>query len=295
MDLQNPKLKKLAFLIADDMDDFKSNSTASFKNFGAYAREREDYFKKMNAIEFLLLFFMVWSIKTSGGLEFFYEQILNNIFFSTFFLPQNEHPETFCDRCSGDGREECNECDGQGMIECGDCDGKGTISCSECNGEKEVENDEGVMVQCEVCDGTGVEDCWECDGEGKVDCRDCDGGSITCLDCDGNGNIEESDENIYSIIFVVSWNKELENFCKNNTNNLEGVEDGKFNQDYLDQDDVLELSSSDGSGELESSEEVEKIYCMRITDEPVLKLNNNFTIRDDSRQDYKILRDYYLA
>jgi len=85
---------------------------------------------------------------------------------------------------------------------------------------------------CGACNGDGDFDCDTCYGTGESydggDCPKCVQGRVTCQDCDGIGEVE-SDEVIYKLYQIVTWNTDIKNLCEMNEDSVTPA----FSYDYF--------------------------------------------------------------
>lgn len=179
-------------------------------------KSQKDYFSIFKPQELLKIVIYVYSLKKTKKFDLG-DKILNSGYFATIFKLHGDKYRKSCDECSGDGSVDCHECDGSGRQTCSSCEGEGDETCTQCDGSGSVEDDEGEQETCDNCSGEGKESCIDCGGDGGVSCYDCNGsGYEPCYSCDGIGEIE-TDEDIYLMMDIFTWNESLKSECELST------------------------------------------------------------------------------
>ncbi len=180
--------------------------------------------------------------------------------------------EVECEQCYGTTYTDCSECGGDGRVTCSECGGDGEVECDECDGDGEIEGEDGLET-CEHCSGDGTETCSDCDGDGDLTCDVCSGeGRNECDECNGYGVVDSETLKQAELLFVCSWNKELNDRCELNAKTLYPV--GDFDS-FTEVENKIVLSKTEVQIEPEDEIETEKLYCVKITDTPVIKLNDS--------------------
>lgn len=265
------KESKLKSIAKDLYQDVKHSETPSdvYANVMEIVTQQKDYFVDYIGLENVLkIIIYCWSLIKSGGFALG-EKILNEMLFVVFLDSDLEHPIKECYDCDNSGRISCDYCDSTGDEECGECDGDGDEICDNCGGTGEVSDDEGGMVTCDDCDGDGTLECSNCAGEGRVRCSSCGGeGDFECQTCYGTGEIENSDEYVYNITYLITWNPELKKFIGNDQDIKNGIIETYNLSDY-EQDYILTFID-DSTADIDVREEV--YYLLEFSDDPKLML-----------------------
>lgn len=240
------------------------NFEVIYHKFVKILKKNSDYFNLLPKESLIKILFYVESLKTTGDIKKA-NQRLNNLEFINLFYKTGEKYNETCDQCYGDNYVECDECRGSGTVECATCQGEGEVMCKDCDGSGADLEDE----KCETCDGHGAVRCDWCDGDGKERCGMCSGqGSVSCENCDG-GEVE-TDRDIYSDYFVVSWNPKFNNLMKDLVELEKPWGDSdeffeEFNNDFL-----ILYQSDVSDHELKDEVEDGLIYPYKFDDSPLL-------------------------
>lgn len=266
------KESKLKSIARDLYQDVKHSETPSdvYANVMEIVGQQKDYFVDYMGLKNVLkIIIYCWSLIKTGGFELG-DKILNEMLFVVFLDSDLEHPIKECDDCDNSGRVPCDYCDGTGDEECGECDGDGDEICDNCGGVGEVSDDEGGMVTCDDCNGDGTLECSNCAGEGRVRCSACGGeGDFQCQTCDGLGEIENDDEYMYNITYLITWNPELKSFIGNDQNIKNGIIETYLLNNY-EEDYILTFIDDGEAADLNVREEV--YYLIEFSDDPKLML-----------------------
>ncbi len=283
------KLRKLA----KKLEEIVSGNTVQsvYDNLRVLMKSQSDYFERFNAISVLKLTIYIYSLKKTRGFESA-EHMIENLFFASLFASSNENYLDTCDYCDS-GMVECNSCDGSGSQECSQCDGEGDVTCDECDGDGEIPSDdeeEEDYVKCDECNGKGTTSCWNCAGDGTVDCGDCEGyGRDYCDTCNGNGEVE-TDDLVYNIYEICSWDKELYNILELKENEDEpALDDDEFSK-YRTSSIIL--NESEEHNEFAIDLEPDAFYCYGLDMAYDLNLDSDITLR---RYDFRVATHHYLG
>ena len=273
--MNNEKLKRLVIKISDEFNYHSQQDLwDALRN---YRKSYKIYFSNFSAENTVKLYIYLLCYLTDGNFDKS-QKIMENLFFSSILIEENETFSDDCGRCGGDGYLECNNCDGTGNEKCVECDGDGRVMCDVCDGSKFEVNDEGDNVECDECSGEGELNCSECDGDGQVDCSECDGGGrFECDECYGSGREEDEDRHAYSISLVCSWNQYFFERCELVTQKIEPVISAE-DFDNLPNKVILTEYENDYA---EFNEDVEwgEAYCLGYTTTPNLKLDRNLEVK----------------
>ena len=215
------------------------------------------YFTALSPDSFVKLIISVYCNQNDISFSKF-EAILDNLFFAVIFYTSGDYAEETCDECGGDGTIPCDTCDGNGEQRCGTCSGQGDVQCEDCDGYGYIENDQGEEVECNTCGGNGTIDCDDCD-DGYQRCEECGGqGYESCQQCDGLGEIQ-TDELIYDISLICSWDQDLKNQCELKVGEFEPIAESY----QLDsKKDIIFLSKRTKNAELDSEVKEDEYYCV---------------------------------
>lgn len=215
-----------------------------------------DYFRRLGPETMIKLLFGVYSFKKTGDFKLG-EKILNNLFFIHLFETNGEPSVRHCGNCNGDGETDCPYCD-EGQETCEKCESTGKVECPICDGSD---------PECDECNGESEVECPDCAGTGTVECEYCRGsGTYECEACDGHGEVESETEKVYDIIFLCSWNKDLEEECELKVNTFSPIENDVSGNDYI----ILDKSMHDG--DISTQVEPGRFYCISYSDEPKMSL-----------------------
>ena len=215
------------------------------------------YYQALGPDKFVKLIIAVYC--NQNGISFSqFESILDKLFFAVIFYTEGAFEEEDCEECNGGGTINCDYCDGDGNRTCDECSGSGDIQCEKCEGFGNLENEEGEELECPDCNGNGEVNCPECE-DGYVRCNECDGsGYDECQQCDGNGQIV-TDEKIYYVALICSWDDFLKNKCELSEGNIEPISAS----DELDsKNDIIFLETERQTAELEEDVEDYEYYCI---------------------------------
>lgn len=251
----NDKIKSLAIKL-EGLFSEPITPQSLYQQIREITRPQVDYFRRFGPENIIKLMFYVYSLKKTGDFKLG-EKILNNLFFTHLFETSGEYVENECSECHGDGETDCPYCD-EGQEPCPTCDSNGKVECPICNG-----ND----PDCEECEGTGEVDCSDCAGTGTVECEYCQGsGTYECENCDGQGSTVSNREKNYDIIFLCSWNKDLEEECELKVKTFSPIENDVSGNDYI----ILDKSMH--GGDISTQVEPGRFYCISYSDEPKMSL-----------------------
>jgi len=260
------KAKKVAQVLQNSIK-YSDSVNEVFFGLRQVAQEQPDYFNHFGADFLIKLAIYIYSLKTTGDFKSG-EKMVNNLKFAQLLTTNNESLIVVCKSCGGFGFTKCKECKGYEVIECPECDGNGEVSCEWCD-EYDIEGG------CEECDGKETVDCKECQGDGVIDCPSCDKGEKVCEKCEGKGEREDQFEVVYTIYFIATWNKKIQDLCELRVKTLEPLmSDQTF---YGLNDEYLQLDMWDSSAPINIDNN--KIYCIDYSDEPKMFLRKNMFIR----------------
>jgi hypothetical protein len=253
----NEKIKKLARRIAPSLPESDSLQSL-WERYKNLISEEQEYFSMLNPDDLIKVFLGIHSLKLKNDFSLA-EKNLNNIFFSHLLSIEDHKYYETCPECGGYGTESCNSCDGRGNVTCGHCGGDGEVGC--CSDE-----------ECAECDGKGEKECDWCDGEGKTECRECDGeGNLDCDYCGGNEEIE-TDNNLWDVKFICSWNKNLKSILELKCATPEVAITFGGLQDF--DEEILTLENYSGNSLFGDDIDFDGWYCLNLDDESNLKFRN---------------------
>lgn len=185
----------------------------------------QDYLQvKLDTTEKFIYFTVLMYFKKNNMNLDNIENLLNNLYVYSRIENTGENAQESCEYCDN-GNIDCENCGGTGFVSCDICNGTHKVDCLEC--------DEGVDEEgepCSECKGSGKITCDNCDRDGEVHCDECNHGSLECSECDGRGNVY-TDEYIYEIITLVSWDLEMKQKLLESLNNKEGISVWNSNED----------------------------------------------------------------
>jgi hypothetical protein len=253
-----------------------------YDNLQTLMKSQSDYFKKFDEVFLVKLIFYIYSYKRTKSFELA-NKMCNQLFFAKLFTPRDEFYERSCDGCGGDGDIECGECYGSGQQDCSNCNGTGEQECTNCGGSGDIEDvdDEGESseVPCPDCQGKGEYTCSHCDGDSVEYCHECGGnGRESCYQCSGTGEVE-SEELMYEMYSICSWDKSVYDKCEINLNRLSPA----FTNDefYNLRNNFVRLHYEEDHDELDENLNSDNYYCFfldKLTDNDYLDTNKKMQV-----------------
>ena len=248
--MDNDRLKKLAGKMVDLflMNEFRDPQEA-YDVFSNIYLSQKDYFSLFKPEDILKLIFYIYSLKNTKDFKVA-DNLINNLGFCNLLLITTEPYDAICGACNGDGDFDCET-----------CYGTGEATCPECEGERSFEVGDNEW-----------EDCNECGGTGEVTCQDCVQGRVTCQDCDGIGEVE-SDEVIYKLYQIVTWNNDIKNLCEMN----EDSHTPAFSYDYFlkNHKDYIVLIIRDDNDRFIKDLSPDDMYSTYYDDSPELSMGGS--------------------
>lgn len=261
------KIKRLARNISGLLPDPDSPQQV-YDSLQSVMKQQSEYFEHLKPENIVKLIFYIWSYKETGDFKVG-DNILNKISFAVLFETSSENYVHECEYCSGYGEVDCDSCGGEGSVECQQCNGSGEVDCGDCEGEGSFQDEEtGTLVDCESCDGTGEEECDECYGGGSVTCGDCQGGKTECPECHGE-TVVETEEQLYSQYFIVTWNDIIKDRCEM-TEGSSQITMSEYDFDRLRNEYVTLEFDDNKHVELQEFIEPSEMYCSYFNDAPGL-------------------------
>jgi len=251
---------------------------------------QRDYFRLHDTQFILRLVLYIYSLKKTG--DFILGQnMFEHLFFASLFSTNNQNYQESCYDCGGDGYINCDDCDGGGTVTCTNCDGEGDEPCPDCDGTGETYDDDEHEVKCDNCEGSGVVTCYTCDGEGTEGCQSCaSDGTVRCDDCDGNGEID-TDEIVYDVYYMCSWNEDFYNRCemKENTDEptLSNSEFFKLEKDSI----ILKYYEDHSEISVELYDDV--FYCFGVNRKDEINLKEDLDLDSQFRVELFHQMTYY--
>lgn len=206
----NINSKKIAFNLSPLLSNDKfSNITELYRLCSKLFFNHYDYFSRFNSENLIKIVLYVYSLKKTNNFQLA-EQMISNLFLVNLISTDGDFAEVECEECYGNGEVACDNCRGEGTIQCEECDGIGETVCTNCDGEGEIDDD-----TCTECNGYGEIRCENCDGSGELSCDDCYGsGELSCDVCSGEGYIQSDYIMRYEKTYLISWDSDLKNKCK---------------------------------------------------------------------------------
>lgn len=277
------KIKKLAIKV-EGLVKYFGTPQDTYDNLVEVAKNQREYFNYLGPENFVKLALYIYSLKETKGFELA-EKWINNLAFAELLTTEGNKYTYHCDECGGDGYVNCDNCDRTGNVECDECEGTGEENCYECDGDGKIVGDEG-LEDCGECGGTGNVECGNCDGAGEVTCDYCSGnGEVQCEICDGSGEIESNDEVVYSMYFIMTWNKNIKDACELKEEDNEPAM-SEYDFDRLRDNYVVLFWDDNYHGPLDVIEN--EMYCTAYSDEPNLTFTSNMKVdlrfkRDNAR------------
>ena len=286
MEYKEKKLRSLSKRLEELVDGETPQSI--YGNLHVLMKSQQDYFKTFDNLFIVKLVLYIYSYKKTGDFELA-TKMCNQLFFAKLFKPRDENYQESCNTCGGDGDLECNECYGSGEQQCNNCDGSGEQQCNNCDGSGEIEDvdveGESIAVPCPDCNSSGEYTCSDCGGEGLETCYECNGnGREPCYECSGTGE-QESEELMYDLYSICSWDKDIYNRCEINLN----TPNPSFTDDdfYDLRNKYLILHNEEDHGELIEDLSSDNYYCF------MLEIDVNDDLDISSSMKIMILGDPY--
>lgn len=263
------KIKNLAIKLSGLIKGDVESPSDVYSQLKEIMKKQSSYFTQLNKIDnslIIKLIFYIFSLKNSKDFKLG-ENMLNKLFFASFFTTEGDFPVVRCQDCRGDG-----------YIPCNNCGGSGKETCQECNGNGEFYLEDGERIPCN-----------ECDGDGEIGCGDCNGnGDNICHMCNGAGDIDDEQKFVYTIYDICCWNTNVKNRCELTIN----TDEPSFN--YENFEDVLKyslvLDHREENGEFKDNPITDVYYCFGLDDEPTLNIElplSKINLNND-------MEDYYI-
>jgi len=273
--LMDEKIKSISVKLKRFFNNSEIRPTEVYDKLRKIANTQKQYFELFTPESFLKLVIYEYSLVRTG--DFAYgDSILKNLLFVDFFVTDLVDHREECGYCDGSGRVSCDYCDGDGYRTCNDCDGNGTIPCVDCEGSGNVENDEGESQTCDYCDGSGEVSCDTCDGDGRFSCNECSGeSSVECNECYGDGEIEDGSID-YDHFFICTWDKEFKDLVEIRVKTDESIPINYY-YDRYGMNSIILNQKTDNTF-LKSFIDSDEMYILDATNDPKLKLDNQFKI-----------------
>lgn len=270
----NEKIKKLSTKIEGLIKNQSVTPQEVYDKIVAISKKQEEYFKYLGPENFIKLVLYVYSLKETGGFELG-DKWINKLIFAELVSTDNSQYTYECNNCAGSGSYECEDCAGNGRIACSNCKESGEITCPECDGDGRQMGD-NEWENCDECKGRKKIECDECRGEGSTVCNYCSGHrEVNCLKCDALGELTSEDEVFYSIHTIVTWNKNIQNYCElRHNDNMPAMSEYEF--DRLRDEYIVLFFEEDKHAPLDILEN--NMYCIFYDDEPKLYFTSSMNI-----------------
>lgn len=238
-----------------------SSPQVIYDNLVVLMKSQQDYFDSFNEDLLLSLVFFIYSYKKTKEFDLA-RKMISNLFFVKLLSTEKEKHQTECPVCYGDGDFDCNYCDGSGQQNCNGCDGTGEQECTNCDGSGEIEGDDEEFYPCPDCQGKGEYTCSDCQGDGTESCDECYGsGRESCQECGGGGEVD-SEEDMYEILSVCSWNKNVFSKCESKFNTTEPA--FSYSEFGNSKNNLIVLHKSEEHDELIDEVDADDYYCFYL-------------------------------